>query len=362
MFSISGGVSDVIVDPANKIVKKTYSLNTVYTCESNDFHMVNELYMLNFLKGLPGFPQLKDITKETPTEYTIVMSYNGKTINQVPYDRKLFIQLVNRLNTLHQHGIAHCDLKPLNITVSDDNVVSIIDFSHAHLIFHSEIIPNPTPTKTKGRVDFSKPGIVGWSVNPTLAYAPPETLYGFIKPTEKVDLWSLGCVLYEWITGKILFRYQSPNQPAEVIESQVRYHIPESSYSDEIKWILALLQSDPDKRTPLSGFGSELLSIEKPLSIKDTPGYNPQLLSKRRMYGYSFPDALNPCVDMWFLEILNTLPNIDRYDLLHCVHFLLSLLFDAEIALPYDTLFKLHDFMTFLKVIIMNYQFPRITY
>lgn len=358
MYRVYGGASAVDIDEANRIVYKEYECgggSLIGGMEST--YLINELYILNILKGLPGFPQLKDVIEDFPGGHKIIMSYTGITIDNVLYRKDRFLQLVDRLNTLHQHGVVHCDLKPHNITIDAHGVISIIDFSHAHTMFHART--------EKGCVDFSKPAIIDFdSIHPTPGYEPPECFKkGSVSHTEKIDLWSLGCVLYEWITHMKIGEWESNDKERIMKHIGKRVSgISDEYYPEEKKWLLGLLQLDPDKRMPLS----TLVKSSANLTICGLPSiesYKSAFLGKRMMQGYYIPVPLYGCVDLWFEEILKAIPDIDKYKLIHCVHYLISSHFTCKCdCLPFDTLLTTHDFMVFFRVILLKYRFPKITY
>jgi len=93
-------------------------------------------------------------------------------------------QILKGVAELHANGIFHRDLKPANVLVGDDGVLCVCDLGSAR-----RLSPNGSYT----------PGLV------TLWYRPPEILLGSRGYGKSVDMWSLGCILGELITGKVLF-------------------------------------------------------------------------------------------------------------------------------------------------------------
>lgn len=97
-------------------------------------------------------------------------------------------QIAQGVSCLHSDNIIHCDIKPSNILLYENNKVKLTDFTISVL----KSVPNDV---------FCHPIC-------TLVYRPPEVLLG--NPWHNpVDIWSLGCTFYELATGTTLIPYQA---------------------------------------------------------------------------------------------------------------------------------------------------------
>jgi Tol biopolymer transport system component len=108
-------------------------------------------------------------------------------------------QIAEALESAHERGIVHRDLKPANVKVRTDGVVKVLDFGLAKA-FEVESSGGASQSPTAASAVVTADGIIVG----TPAYMAPEQARG--KPADRrTDLWALGCVLYEMLTGRRAF-------------------------------------------------------------------------------------------------------------------------------------------------------------
>lgn len=108
---------------------------------------------------------------------------NGLDENAV---KKVLWQVLRAIEFCHNHNIIHRDVKPENILVSKSGVVKLCDFGFARTL-------------------ATGPGEVYTDYVATRWYRAPELLVGDTKYGRAVDVWALGCLLAEMLTGEPLF-------------------------------------------------------------------------------------------------------------------------------------------------------------
>ena len=201
------------VDEASgeRVVLKTPSVNfeddaaylEMFTREEWVGQLVASLHVL---KVLP-------MTRPRRALYFVTEFVEGSTLRQWMHDnplpgldpvRGIVEQIVKGLRAFHRKEIIHQDLKPENILIDANGTVKIIDFGSARVAGLAEISATGGPPPLAGTVD----------------YTAPEYLRGE-GPTNRSDIYSLGVIVYEMLTGKL--PYGSANSSSTAPRTKLVY-------------------------------------------------------------------------------------------------------------------------------------------
>ncbi|NWG14725.1 MAG: protein kinase [Acidobacteria bacterium] len=146
----------------------------------------------------PHIVTVHDIARDGDTDFIVMELVGGQPLSRaipagglpVAEALRIGIEVADALAAAHVAGVVHRDLKPANVLLSEDGRAKVLDFGLATLASEEE-----------GGERLTRDGaVVG-----TIAYMSPEQAQGEdLDP--RTDLWSLGVVLYEMLTGELPFK------------------------------------------------------------------------------------------------------------------------------------------------------------
>lgn len=151
----------------------------------------------------PNVVDVYDVGESEGRHYIVMEYVRGRTLKQLIAQRgalhldeavDIMLQLTSAVAMAHEKHIIHRDIKPQNVLVKDDGTVKITDFGIA--IAH-------------GSVQLTQHHTVMGSAH----YLAPETTRGE-APTEAVDIYALGIVFYELLSGSVPFQGSNPTEIA----------------------------------------------------------------------------------------------------------------------------------------------------
>ena len=147
----------------------------------------------------PNIVSIYDVGNEDNLYYIVMELIQGKTLKEIinedgmlswKWSVNIAIQIASALETAHKHNIIHRDIKPHNIIITEDGMAKVTDFGIAKAVSNSTITAFGT---TIGSVHY---------------FSPEHARGGYTDA--KSDLYSLGIVMYEMLTGKVPFDADTP--------------------------------------------------------------------------------------------------------------------------------------------------------
>ena len=150
----------------------------------------------------PHIATIHDFDTDCDTDYLVQEFIQGRTLDEIlragPLTEKQILvfgtQLTEGIAAAHEHGIIHNDLKPSNIRITPEGHLKILDFGLARTLRDASPVESEFSTATESQ-----------AISGTLPYISPEQLRNE-KVDARVDIWALGCVLYEMSTGTRAFQ------------------------------------------------------------------------------------------------------------------------------------------------------------
>lgn len=199
--------------------------------------------------------------------------YRPESENRLRQTLNIAVQVASALDAAHKAGIVHRDIKPDNVMLRPDGFVKVLDFGLAKLM------PPPvvdTQVQTLAESMKTRPGIILG----TLRYMSPEQARGR-SVDARSDIFSLGVVVYEMLTGEALFAGESD---ADVVAAIIRKEAPSliergSNIPPELERIVQkALKKEADQRYQTAGdLRIDLINLQKQFEFEtDTSRRSPE--------------------------------------------------------------------------------------
>jgi serine/threonine protein kinase len=232
----------------------------------------------------PNICTIYEIDQSSDDQIFMVMAYyQGQTLDRrlklkshtIENVLHIVIDIAEGLAAAHKHGIVHRDVKPGNVIVTEDGSVKILDFGLA---------------KLSGQTGLTKE----WTSFGTANYMSPEQAKGDLVD-DRTDIWSLGVLLYEAISGRLPFMGEYEQAVIYNIINQDPHPIQEFKHGvpDELAAIITkALNKDPKERyQTVLEFISDLKNVLSNIETGSSfilPRLNRQKI-KKKFHVFSIP-------------------------------------------------------------------------
>ncbi|MFG3711932.1 protein kinase [Micromonospora sp. NPDC047730] len=210
----------------------------------------------------PGVPSVHDVGIQGDDIYIVMQLVPGMLLSDlvaergwlsVPWAAAIGAQICSVLATAHAASLVHRDLKPQNLMVTPTGSVKVLDFGVAALL---------------GPADVPRLTATGHTLGTPTYMAPEQALNSTVGP--KADLYALGCVLFELLTGNPPYRADNPlgmlhrhmNDPVPLVTDH-RAGVPDAL----VQLVVRMLAKDPQHRP---GSAAEVYEILMPLGAVES--------------------------------------------------------------------------------------------
>jgi len=208
----------------------------------------------------PNVCAVYEVAEADGVLYIAMEFVRGRTLRVIASDGlpidiwfKYATQISEALANAHSLGILHRDIKTSNVMISSDGRAKVVDFGLAKHLHESDL------DMTRSNITVDKPGgFIG-----TLPYAAPEILQGK-SPDSRSDVWSLGVLMFEMLTGALPFKGRTPYEITSAILHTEPEPIPSSAPRGVKAVIHRCLRKVPNERFQQAGEVQAALEVAVP--------------------------------------------------------------------------------------------------
>jgi serine/threonine-protein kinase len=200
----------------------------------------------------PNIAAIYDVQEASGSRYLVLELVEGETLadrlrrGPIPVEEALHIarDICEALESAHEKGVIHRDLKPGNVKVTPEGKVKVLDFGLAKALEAAPASATMSNSPTLSLAGTNIGVILG-----TAAYMSPEQARG--RPADqRSDVFSFGCVLYEMLTGRQAFQGEEVSDVlASVLKTEANLSLLPANLNPRIREVLRrCLEKNPKLR------------------------------------------------------------------------------------------------------------------
>jgi eukaryotic-like serine/threonine-protein kinase len=216
----------------------------------------------------PNIAAIYDLAEVRGSPFLVMEFVEGETLAErihrglIPVEEALRIakSVCDALEAAHEKGVVHRDLKPANVKITPDGTAKVLDFGLAKTI---EAPPNTILSNSPTLLSIA--GTNAGVILGTAAYMSPEQAKGKIVD-RRADIWAFGAVLYEMLTGRMLFSGETGSETiaAVMMKDPDWKALPANTPSRVRDLLRRCLMKEP--RSRVQAIGDARIAIEEVLS------------------------------------------------------------------------------------------------
>jgi non-specific serine/threonine protein kinase len=270
----SGGMGEVYLAEHEQLHRKAALKFLATDLNANSDHLERFIREARAASALnhPNICTIYEINSQGETPFIAMEFIEGETVSSMIRRRRrnvrqsieIAAQVSSALAEAHAAGIVHRDIKPANIIVTKRGQAKILDFGLVKLVETENVAAGSNQFLTKAGM------IVG-----TASYMSPEQARG-LDVDGRTDIWSLGVVLYEMLTGSLPFTGETSTDTLAAILTKTP--VPPSQLCPEIppeleRIVLKALQSNRSERyADAEALQKDLRNLSRRLELESELG------------------------------------------------------------------------------------------
>jgi serine/threonine protein kinase len=270
----AGGMGEVYLAEDTRLGRRIALklLPAQFTTDAERVHRFEQEARAASALNHPNIVTIHEIGLADSTHFIATEFIDGETLREhnagraVKLNEALDIatQVASALEAAHAAGIVHRDIKPENVMLRRDRIVKVLDFGLAKLALPQASAVD-AEAQTRSMVN-TNPGVVMGTVQ----YMSPEQARGQ-EVDARTDIWSLGVILYEMVTGRAPFQGETPSHVVvSILESEPPPLARNSEVPVELERIVtkALRKDKEERYETASELSVDLKSLRQELEVE----------------------------------------------------------------------------------------------